>query len=606
MRRWLIVAAMVAATTFPARAADPVPTHAFATWGEPKYGPDFKHFDYVNPNAPKGGTVRLGAMGSFDSLNPFILKGAKPAGIGGLFDTLLVGDADELSVAYGLLAKTITVAPDRSWAEFELRPEARFHDGSQVTAEDIVFSFNILKEKGNPEYAVLWADVSKAEVTQPGHVRFTFTNTENRELPLIVGQVPALSRAYYAKVPFDQTSFDPPMGSGPHLVEKVDPGRSIIYKRDPGYWGRDLPVTVGQDNFDRLRYEYYRDPTVLLEALKAGDLDFREENSAKSWATAYDSPALQQKQLIKLELPDGTPGSMQGWVLNLRKPLFQDRRVRQALSYAYDFEWTNKTLAYGAYTRIRSYFGKGPFEATGVPSGDELAVLEPFRDKLPAELFTTEYQPPKTDGTGNMRDNLKAALKLFAEAGWTINKDGKLVNAKGEQFAFEFLSYDQRDDRLLQPLTRNLERLGIAARTHLVDPPQFERLTNVYDFDVIGVRLSPVTMPGNEQRDFWTCASAKVEGGSNYHGVCDPVIDALVELVVHAPDLPSLTARTRALDRVLQWGFYTIPQFTIDIHRLAMWDMFGRPAVVPRYELAFGAWWIEPDRIPKLTLRRGG
>ena len=444
-------------------------THGLSMYGDLKYGPGFTHFEYTAPAPPKGGAVKLAALGTFDSLNPFILKGVAAAGIAELFDTLMVQSADEPFSEYGLLAEAVEVPEDRSWVAYTLRPEARFHDGSLVTPEDVIWTFETLKTKGHPFFRSYYAKVVRAEKVGARTVKFTFGPGDNRELPLIVGQMSVLSRAYWTTREFGKTTLEPPLGSGPYAVAAVEPGRSITYRRVKDYWGTRLPVNAGRNNFETLRFDYYRDGTVALEAFKAGAYDFRPENVAKNWATAYDVPAVREGLIKKELIPNEVPTGMQGFVYNIRRAVFQDRRVRRAIAHAFDFEWANKNLFYGAYTRTKSYFSNSELASRGLPGPDELKILEPFRGKVLEEVFTREYQPPVTDGSGNIREGAHEALNLLKEAGWVI-KGQKLVHAKtGEPFAFEILLSDAQWERIALPFIKNLERLGVTARVRTVD-----------------------------------------------------------------------------------------------------------------------------------------
>jgi microcin C transport system substrate-binding protein len=600
----LLSALLILAALF-SGAATAAATHALALHGEPRYGPHFTHFDYVNPEAPKGGHVRLAEIGTFDSLNPFILKGVSAAGIGGLFDTLTYHANDEAFTEYGLLAETIEVAPDRSWVAYTLRPEGRFHDGSPVTADDVIFSFETLKTRGHPFYRAYYASVDKAEQLGEHKVRFRFASGENRELPLIIGQMPVLSKAYYETHPFDRTTLDPPLGSGPYLVDSVDPGRAITYRRNPDYWGRDLPVNVGRNNFDTIRHDYYRDGTVALEAFKAGEYDFRIENVAKNWATGYDSPALRHGLIKKENIPHEQPTGMQGFVYNTRREPFKDPRVRQALAYAFDFEWTNKNLFYGAYTRTKSYFSNSELASRGRPSPQELEILEPYRGRIPQTVFKRAYEPPSTDGSGHIRANLRQAVRLLKEAGWAI-KGGRLVNAKtGQPMAFELLLVSPSFERVALPFKRNLKRLGIDMAVRTVDSAQYQKRVEDFDFDMIVGVWGQSLSPGNEQRDYWTSAKADTPGSRNLSGIRDPVVDELVETLIAAPDREALIHRTRALDRVLLYGYYVIPHWHLRSYRVAYWDKFARPATPPKYDLGFDTWWVDPAKAAALEARRG-
>ena len=578
--------------------------HAMAMHADLKYGAGFKHFDYANPAAPKGGDVRTAAIGTFDTLNPFVLKGVPAAGLGDTFDTLMVSPADEPFSEYGLVAETIEVPADRSWVIFTLRPEARFHDGSPITADDVIWTFESLRTKGRPFYRAYYAQVAKVEKLGDRRVKFSFARGDNRELPLILGQLPVLSKAFWAKREFDKTTLEPILGSGAYKVDTVEPGRSISYQRVRDYWGAKLPVNVGRDNFDSVRIDYYRDINVALEAFKAGEYDFRLENVAKNWATGYTGPAVSQGLIQKEEIRHEQPTGMQGYFFNTRRPVFQDRRVRQALAYAFDFEWTNKNLFYGQYTRTQSYFSNSELAATGPPGPEELRLLEPFRGKVPDEVFTKEYHPPTTDGSGNIRTNVTEALRLLQEAGWTV-KGQKLVNAGGEPMTFEILLSDPTWERITLPFAKNLERLGIGARVRTVDAAQYQKRIEDFDFDVVVEVVGESLSPGNEQREFWTSEAAKTKGSRNYAGVADPAVDRLVEQVIAAPDRASLVARTRALDRVLLWGHYVIPHWHIRIFRVAYWDKFGRPPVNPKYSLAFDFWWVDAQKAAALAQRKG-
>src|SRR6516162_3019202 len=463
--------------------------HAAATpgmslFGDLKYGPDFKHFDYVNPEAAKGGTMRFSAIGTYDTLNPFVVKGVPAAGIGLIFDTLMDRSADEPGSDYGLVAETVDLAPDRLSVRFTLRTQARFHDGSPITADDVVWTFETLRSKGQPMYRSYYGDVTKVEKEGEHGVRFTFKSAENRELPQILGEMPVLSKAYWSRRDFEKTTLDPPLGSGPYKIESLDPGRSITYRRVADYWAADLSVNKGRYNVDVIRYDYYRDTTIALEAFKAGQYDVRSEISSKNWATGYDSPGLRAGLIKKEEIPNELPSGMQGFGYNLRRSLFQDPRVREALAYAFDFEWSNKELFYGAYTRTRSYFDNSELAATGMPQGEELKILEKFRGRIPEAVFTTEYEPPKYDGSGNIRDGLRAALKLLKEAGWAF-KGEKLVNDEtGQPFEFEILLVQPEFERIVLPFKKNLERMGISARVRTIDPAQYQKRMETFDYDM--------------------------------------------------------------------------------------------------------------------------
>ncbi len=597
-----IAPAMAAAQAPPA--ARPVNGPAISMYGDLKYPPGFTHFQYANPEALKGGEVKLAAFGTFDTLNPFTLKGVSAAGLGELFDSLMAPARDEAFSYYGLVAETIETPADRSWVAFTLRPQARFHDGTPMTVDDVMWTFETLKAKGQPFFRSYYAQVVKVEKVGDRKVKFTFGPGDNRELPLIVGQLPVLSRAYWAKRDFEKTTLDPPLGSGAYKIESFEAGRTITYRRVKDYWAAKLGVKVGTDNFETIRYDYYRDVNVALEALKAGQYDLRLENVAKNWATAYTGPAIAQGLLKKEEIKNELPTGMQGFVFNTRRPLFQDARVRRALGYAWDFEWTNKNLFFGSYARTKSYFSNSELASSGLPGPDELPLLEPFRGKVPEDVFTREYKPPVTDGSGNNREGAREALRLLGEAGWTV-KGGKLVNPRGEPFAFEILIDEPTWERVTLPFVKNLERLGITARVRTVDAAQYQKRIDTYDFDMLVTVWPQSLSPGNEQRDFWGSAAATTPGTRNLAGIRDPVVDRLIELLIQAPDRKALVARTRALDRVLLWGFYVIPHFHLQAFRVAYWDRFGRPAVAPKYSFGFDTWWIDPKKDAALQRWKG-
>jgi microcin C transport system substrate-binding protein len=579
--------------------------HGLALHGDVKYGPDFSHFDYVNPDAPKGGTVRLGTVGTYDSFNPFILKGVSASGIALIYDTLTVQSDDEPFTEYGLLAETIELPEDRSWVAFTLRKEATWHDGSPVTADDVIFTFNTLIEKGSPFYKYYYNDVIDVKKVSARKVRFEFREGVNPELPLILGQLPVLSQKYYTANDFSKTSLDPPLGSGPYRVEDVNPGRSVSYRRVENYWGRDIPVNRGRWNYDEIRYEYYRDETVLVEAFKAGDYDFRLENVSKVWATAYTGSNFDKGLIVKEELPNENPTGMQGWVFNTRRSLFRDRRVRLALTYAFDFEWTNRTLFYGQYERTKSYFSNSELASSGLPGTEELELLDPFRERLPEEVFTREYEPPSTDVPGGLRTNLQKALRLLQEAGWE-HRNGQLVNREtGEPFRFEFLVFQPSTERIAVPFKNNLSRMGIEMEIRSVDASQYVNRLDSYDFDMTSVVWAQSLSPGNEQRDFWSSEAADRPGTRNLAGIRDPVVDHLIDRVITAPDRKGLIAACRALDRVLLWGYYCIPNWHTRVYRVAYWNKFGKPAVKPKYALGFtDTWWVDPGMERELNRRK--
>jgi microcin C transport system substrate-binding protein len=577
--------------------------HGLSAFGELKYPADFKRFDWVNPDAPKGGrlaTIGTASRTSFDSFNNFILKGDAAQGLDYLFDTLMTRAYDEPDAVYGLVASTAELAPGGSGVTFRLRKEAKFADGTPLTAADVVFTFNTLKEKGHPLYRLQLKDVTKAEAPDPLTVRYTFTGTQVRDLPLVVATLPILSKAYYGVHAFDQTTLDPPLGSGPYKIGTFKQGAFVSYQRRDDYWAKDLPVNKGRYNFDELRYEYYRDRTAELESLKAGAYDLREEFTSRDWATAYDIPAVRQGRLIRLTLPDESPSGAQGFFLNTRRPKLADVRVRKALDLAFDFEWTNKNLFYGLYTRTESFFENSDMKAEGKPGPAELALLEPFRAQLPPETFGEPYKPPVSDGSGQDRKLLREAARLLGAAGYQV-KDGKRVNAKGKALDLEFLITDPTSERLTQPYVNNLRALGIPATIRRIDPAQYERRVKSFDFDVVGQRFTLRLTPGPELRNFWGSESAKTDGSFNLAGISHPAVDALIGKVVSAKSREELKTAAKALDRVLRVGHYWVPHWYKAAHHVVYWDKFSRPAVKPRYERGIiHTWWYDAEKAAKL------
>lgn len=570
--------------------------HGVALHGEPKYKADFTHLDYVNPDAPKGGLLRMAAMGSFDNLNPYILKGEQAAGLSLIYETLMEGTADEANSAYGLIAESISFPDDRSWVSFKIRGTARFHDGKPITADDVLYSFELLKTKGHPFYRSYYRDVAKAEKLGPREVKFVFTKPGNRELPMILGQLPVLPKHIWATRTFEETTLDLPIGSGPYKIESMDKGRSLTYVKVKDWWAANLPINKGRYNFEHIRFDYYLDNTVAHEAFLAGRYDVKQENVAKAWATAYDAPVVKnglvKRDVIKNQLPSG----MQAFAFNTRRSLFADARVREALAYAFDFEWANKNLAFNAYKRTVSYFDNSELAATGLPSADELKLLEPYRAELPPRLFTETYAPPNTDGSGNNRANMRKAQELLAGAGWAL-RDHVLKNTKGEAFTFEFLIDNPMFERWIQPFVRNLEKLGIKTTLRVVDSAQFQNRLNDFDFDVTVAVFAQSLSPGNEQLDFWGSKQADIKGSRNLAGIQNKVVDMLAEKITAAQDRAELLTITHALDRVLLWNFYVIPQWHIDSFRIAYWDIFGRPAVNPPYGLPItDSWWRDAGK----------
>ena len=581
--------------------------HGLSLFGDLKYGSDFPHFDYVNPGAPKGGLLHLATVDTFSTLNPFTLKGVSAAGAGLPFESLLEGSADEADAAYGLIAESVVLAPDRRSVRFHLRPEARWHDGTPITARDVAFSYEILTTEGHPAYANNLAGVDRVETTGDHDVTFHLADPDNRKLPLIAGGLSIVSEAYYRDRAFGETTMEPPLGSGAYRVAKVDPGRSVTYERVPDYWGAGLPLNVGRYNFDTIVYDYYRDRTVLVEALKAGEYDFHEEYTSKVWATQYDIPAVEEGWLVKDVLKDNTPSGVQAFFFNTRLPKFQDRRVREALAYAFDFEWLNKNQFYGLYDRMASYFENSELAARDLPSEAELALLEPHRGAVPEEVFTKAFVPPATDGSGNNRGNLRAARSLLKEAGW-VTKEGALVNGEtGEPMTVEFLYFEPTFERIYAAFGRSLERLGVGVNLRLVDGAQYEERLKTHDFDITTIRFVFNLSPGAELNSYFASSTVDQVGSFNIPGIKDPVVDALIGEVAAATDRPSLIAAARALDRVLLWGHYMIPQWYKGAHHLVYWNKFDRPALKPRYARGvFDTWWVDREKDDALKAYREG
>ena len=582
--------------------------HGIAMHGDMKYPANFTHLNYVNPDAPRGGVVRRASVSSgFDSFNAFIPKGNSASGLTGIYDSLMVGSGDEAFTQYGQLAEFIQVPEDRSWVAYRLRENAKWHDGQPVTPEDVVWTFNTLMEKGRPSYKYYYGDVINVEKIGPRDVKFSFKSGDNRELPLIIGQLNILPKHYWQGRDFERTTLEPPLGSGPYKISKFEANRFIVYERVKDYWGAGVPVNKGKFNFDQIRYDYYSDGTIALEALKAGEYDLRVENSAKNWAAGYDTPAVKKGELVKSEFIDNTAHGLQGFILNQRRDKFKDPQVRQALGAAFDFEWSNQTYFYGQYRRARSFFNASELEAKGLPDARELEILNPFRDQLPQEVFYKEYNPPSTNKDHGIRTNLLWAAGLLRDAGWVVNPDNlKLTNqSTGEIFTMEFMVQSPAMQRVVLPMIRNFKRLGIDASVRLVDSSQYVERFRKRDYDTMVMNYGQSMSPGNEQRGYWGTAAADDPGSYNISGLKNPVVDALIEQLIEANTREELIYRTRALDRVLQWLHIAIPQFYGPVNRVAYWNRFGIPAEKPTRGIDFDAWWIEDSLDAKLKLRRG-
>ena len=578
-------------------------TWSIAEFGEPLYPDGIEHWPYANPDAPKGGKIVLDAFGSFDTLNFYVLKGDWPSSIGLVYDSLMTGSADEIGAVYGLIAESVEFPEDKSWAIFTIRPEARYHDGEPIRAQDFVFALETVKEHGRAFIQSGYLDVERAEALDDRRVKFYF-NTRNSMKPIVqaAGMYP-LPVHYWQGKDVTASTLEPPLSSGPYRVKDLEPGRSITYERVKDYWGENLPVNRGLNNFDQLRFDYYRDLTVMFEAFKAGAIDFRSESSAKSWATEYTMSELDNGQMIKTAVPNETPRGIGGYFFNLRRAKFQDPKVRKALLYLYDFEAIQRTLLYGYYKRIKSYFPNSDYGASGKPSEAELALLEPYRDQLPPEVFTEAFEPPVSDGSGRNRQNKRIALRLFKEAGWEL-RDGRMVNAQsGEQFSFELLTAWPETERLALPYIEALKSAGIDASIRLVDSSQWRERVNDRDFDVWTGALTFFPPPGQLQKAYFGSEYAE-NRGSNSMGIKNPVVDALLDQLVAAEDLETLKTVNRALDRVLLWHYYAIPLYYNDESWIAYWNKFGMPERKPRYGVGFpDTWWLDADKAAKLPAK---
>lgn len=601
MRYFTLTMALCATFALPAQ-AEIVKTSSIAMHGTAKYAEKFTHFDYTNPDAPKGGTLKNAAIGTFDSLNPFIIKGTPAAGLRFLgqsftYDSLMEQSHDEAFSMYGLLASHIEYdTEDNSWITFHLRPEAKFSDGSPVTADDVIWSFNIFMEKGSPFFKAYYGDVEKVKALNKHTVKFTFKHANNAELPLILSQMSVLPKAYWEGREFDTTSLEPPIGSGPYTVEKAEAGRSISYKRNPDYWGKDLPINKGKFNFDRIVYDYYKDSNVALEAFFSGEFDIRQENVAKLWKTSYDAEPVKNGDIIKEEINHTRPQGVQGFIYNIRRPIFKDIKVREALSFAFDFEWSNKQFAYGGYKRTDSFFENSELAALdNAPTNRVLEILEEYRDQLPASVFTTRYTPPKTDGSGNLRRNLRQAMKILDEAGYKLGKDGIRVHQEtGQRLSFEIIDSNPLFERWVLPMIGNLKKIGVETSFRVLDPAQYQNRMNDFDFDMTIGTMPQSSSPGNEQRDYWASSKANIKGSRNYIGIQSPVIDDIIEKIIQAPNREELVAYTRALDRILLAGHYVIPQWHIDYWRIAYWKKLGRPKTLSGLTPAITeTWWVK-------------
>jgi microcin C transport system substrate-binding protein len=591
-----------------AAADDDDAVHGLSGFGDLKYPRDFRHFEYVDPNAPKGGVFSETVTSrqynqnflTFNSLNSFILKGDAARGMELTFATLMVSATDEPDAMYGLVARTVRISPDGLVYRFTLRPEARFHDGTRLTARDAAFSFDLLKEKGHPNIQQRLREMAGVEAVDDQTLVVRFVEKRARDVPLFVAGLPIFSRAYYTAHNFDETSLETPLGSGAYKVGRFEPGRYIEYQRVADWWGAALPVSVGLNNFDTLRYEYYRDRDVGFEGFTAKSYLFREEFTSRTWATRYDFPAIRDGRVKRDDLPDDTPSGAQGWFINLRRPKFANPQLRLALNYAFDFEWTNKSLMYGSYLRTQSVFQNSDMMAKGPPGPEELVLLEPWRGRVPDQVFGEPFEPPVSDGSGQDRALLRKGSQILSDAGFPI-KGGKRVNAKGEPITFEFLIDEPTFEPHHMPFIKNLRTLGIEATLRIVDPVQYRARVDDFDFDVTVDRFGFSTIPGDSLRVYFSSLAAATKGSQNLAGIADPAIDALIDKIIAAQTRAELVTAARALDRVIRSGYYWVPHWYKASHRVAYWDVFGHPPTKPRYSRGIPeTWWYDRDKAAKL------
>tara|TARA_B100001559_G_scaffold63782_1_gene51547 strand:+ start:612 stop:2417 length:1806 start_codon:yes stop_codon:yes gene_type:complete len=573
--------------------------HGIAMHGLPMHGSDEKHLPYVNPDAPKGGVLRLGVYGSFDNLNRIAFKGSRAAGLGYINDTLMRRVWDEAFSLYGLIAEYAEMPEDRSSITFYINPKAKFHDGSPITREDVLFSLETFQNKGTPNQKKTYGKVIKTELVDQNGIKMIFVNNEDKELPLIIaGFLPIVPKKYYENIDVTKTFLDIPLGSGPYTIESLEPGRQIKYQRVKDYWAKDLLANKGQYNFDTLIYDYYKDSNVLLEAFKVGEYDYRREYNAKRWQSNYAFDAVDRGDVILQEMKNDRPTGMNALVMNSRKEIFNNPQVRLALSYAYDHEWINKALYNNAYTRTDSYFDNSPLASSGLPSENELKLLNPWKNQLPKEIFNQTYQPPVSDGSGMPRDNLRIAKKILEGEGWFV-EDGKLMK-DGKEFAFEFLIVSPSVEKIALAFQKTLEVLGITMSVRTVDSSQYQARMLNYDFDMIKASWNVSLSPGNEQQFYWGSEVGKKDGSKNYAGVNSPVVDSLIETLIGAKTREELTTAIHALDRVLLWGHYVIPLYHSNTDRIAYWNFLEFPDEIPLYGLVIESWWANSEKASKL------
>ncbi|MFT0212807.1 extracellular solute-binding protein [Pseudomonas sp. F1_0610] len=585
-----------------------VQSHGYAQFGQLKYPSTFTHLDWVNPNAPKGGTVRIMNYGTFDTLNPYTIKGISPVasddflnyGVNELNATLMAGSGiydpsgDEATSAYGLIAESLEYSQDRSWVTFNLRKEATFHDGTPITAQDVLFSYQILKEQAHPQYRVPLQEVDRVEVLNSHRVRFVFKRANNPLLILRIGEIPVLPKHYWEKHDFQATTFKPPLGSGPYRITQVKPGKQLTFERVPNWWGENLPINKGKYNFDKVILDFYRDRHVAFEAFKAGQFDIYIDHQAKNWATAYNFPAVRKEQIIRREITHQIPSQTQALFFNTRRTQFNQIEVRKALSLLFDFEWLNNSLFNQAYLRSTSYYPNSPFSALGLPDKNQRVLLQPWQDKLPKELFSQAFTTSTTDGRGLPRESIRQALLLLEQGGWKLTEQG-LRNSKNQPFKLEILLVNPSLERVLQSYINNLRMVGIEATLRTVDRAQFKQRLDRYDYDLTLLTLPQSISPGLEQVLYFHSSQANVTGGKNYAGIQDPVVDKMLEHLMAAKTREQQINATQALDRVLLWRYYSIPNWHINKHRIAYWDRFDF-VKTPPYALGLRAWWIKPEK----------
>ena len=564
--------------------------HAISVFNEIKYKNNFKHFDYVNPNAPKKGVIKLAERGTFDSLNQFILKGLPAIGLDNIYDSLLVTSLDEPLTAYGLIAKGMKVSEDNTSITFFLNQNAVWHDNNPVTSYDIEWTFNTILEKGHPSYKSYYSDIKSIEIIDKYTIKFHFKNDNNRELPIIIGQMKILPKHFWKDKRFDSSVLSIPLGSGPYKIKEVNLGKNITYERVKHHWAQKLPVNIGHNNFNEIHYDYYRDSNVMIEALKANEYDFRSENISKEWATAYND-LKNNTAFIKEEIDHELPQGMQAFIYNMRKDIFNNLELRKALALAFDFEWTNKTLFYGQYIRSSSYFSNSDLASSGLPSKEEMTTIKKLKNKVPKEILTDIYTPGKTDGSGNSRKNLRKAIQILKEANYKL-ENKILKDSDGRQIKFEILLISPAFERIVGPFIKNLKKLGVEANIRIVDTAQYKNRLDSYDFDMVVMARGQSLNPGNEQRNFWSSKSANINGSANWIGIKNKTIDELIELIIQAPNRKKLIIYTKLLDRVLLHNHYVIPHWHIKMWRIAYWDNIKRPDNLPKYSLGFPeTWW---------------